>query len=165
MNSKPALPSRLAAAALLAAALGWTGLVARPGSSPAGEKESNLPPIVRLDLLAAGERNLAPEKRNIFTGEARSPEAAPAARVPESEPAPDEESGVEETEAGVQYIGYILSPRGIVGLVLVGGTAQAVAPGEGLRPGLTVTRVTRKEIEVQGPGGVKKTYPLQGVDE
>ena len=128
--------------------------------------------LVRLDLLLPAERTLQPERRNIFiAGQGESEEEgqpAPKAlngRAERAASVPAEEAEPEETATAVQYIGYVLSPRGVIGLLLSGGATQALALGDSVRPGYKVTKLDRKEVEVTGPDGEKKTYSLQGVEK
>jgi hypothetical protein len=128
--------------------------------------------LVRLDLLVPAERTLQPEHRNIFIAgsEASEEEAQPVpqtlnGRTRRPVPTPAEETEPGETAPGTQYIGYVLSPRGVIGLLLSEGTTQALAQGDSIRPGYKVTKLDRKEVEVTGPDGVKKTYLLQGVEK
>jgi len=128
--------------------------------------------LVRLDLLVPVERALQPEHRNIFIAGsgAAEDEAQPVAqtlngRTRRPVPTPAEETEPEQTAPEIQYIGYVLSPRGVIGLLLSAGTTLALAPGDSIRPGYKVTRLDRTEVEVTGPDGVKKTYSLQGVEK
>ncbi len=170
MRSKRALV--FLAATIVAAALGVLGQTAPTGAkAPAPAKARK--PLVRLDLLQLAPPALTAERRNIFVAGAA---AAPALQAQDEE-SDSEGQGDEENPAlggrgaapgedfAVQYVGYIHSPRGVIGLVLVEGTAQAVAQGELIQPGYTATRVTDKEIEVTGPDGKARIYPLQGVEE
>ena len=166
MSSKRIL--MIAAAAVTAAGLGLAGLVGAEMSSAKAAKAETVKPLVRLDLLQPVAATLVPERRNIFIG-GSGESAVPLLPSPggnrASAAVKSEEAEPDEDASEVQYVGYILSPRGLIGLVLVQGTAQAVAQGEAVLPGYTVTRITRKEIEIAGPDGAKKTHLLQGVQE
>ncbi len=166
MNSKRIL--RIAAAVVTAAGLGLAGIVGAETSSSKAAKAEPVKPLVRLDLLQPVASMLVSERRNIFIGGSEE-SAAPLLPSPGGNRASAgrkaEQAEPEEDAVEVQYVGYILSPRGLIGLVLVQGTAQAVAQGEAVQPGYTVTRITRKEIEIAGPDGAKKTHLLQGVQE
>lgn len=159
-------------ALVLAACLGLAA-AARPQETGRGPAPDKTPPrLVRLDLLLPAERALQPEHRNIFiAGQGASEEEGQP--VPKTlngrngrpVPTPAEETEPEESTPGIQYIGYVLSPRGVIGLLMSDGTTQALAQGDSIRPGYKVTKLDRKEIEVTGPDGVKKTYSLQGVEK
>jgi len=151
------------AAGFVSAAVGERPTAPRGRAAEARPKR-----LVRLDLLQPGEPKLLPERRNIFIGSAGSPDAdvhpAPGrGRLPGA--ANPGEAETTEVKPDIRYIGCVVSPRGIIGLVLVEGSAQSVTPGEAMRPGYTVTRLTRTEVEITGPDGVPKTYSLQGVEE
>lgn len=161
MNSK--LSFRILAA-VTAAGLALACFGGPQASSSKAAKGEPVKALVRLDLLQPAASTLVPERRNIFIG------GSGAAVLPPSFPGPKRAAEAEEAEPDVeipevQYVGYIQSPRGLIGLVLVQGTAQAVAQGEAVQPGYTVTRLTRKEIEITGPDGTKKIHLLQGVQE
>jgi hypothetical protein len=165
MNFKHAFgPTAAATAAvLILAAAGGAG----PASAQAA-RAASVKPLVRLDLLQPVASTLAPERRNIFiAGPAASePPLPPAQRGKPRVTAEDaEEASPGEQSVEIHYVGYISSPRGLIGLVLVQGTAQAVAQGDAIQPGYTVSRLTRREIEITGPDGAKTTHVLQGVKE
>lgn len=154
----------LAAAALVLSARSGPG---KPGADAPAKTRT---PLVRLDLLQPAEATLAAERRNIFTaGPAQAEEeqeevpAIPSGDQPDAgsvEAAPPAEGGL-----AVQYVGFVLKPKGIIGLVLVQNSPVAVAQGDVVQPGYTVTRLTRKEIEIAAPDGSKRVYALQGVQE
>jgi hypothetical protein len=154
-------------AALLMAACAGLGAA---GGGPAPEKSPQR--LVRLDLLLPADRTLQPERRNIFiAGQGVADEegqAVPQAlngRTRRPVPTPAQETEPEETAPEIQYIGYVLSPRGVIGLFQSEGTTRALAQGDSIRPGYTVTKLDRKDVEVTGPDGSKKTYSLQGVEK
>lgn len=165
---------RWSAALVLAACLGLAaaGGPQEEGRAQASEKSKSPQRLVRLDLLLPAARTLQPEHRNIFIAGsgAAEEEALPVSptlngRTRRPVPTPAEETEPEETAAEIQYIGYVLSPRGVIGLFQSGGTTQALALGDSTRPGYKVTKLDRKDVEVTGPDGVKKTYSLQGVEK
>jgi len=153
---------------LAAAAAAAVLVIAAPAGGEKAAPAEPLKPLVRLDLLRLAPPALAPERRNIFVAGAAAV-AAGQAQDEESEteiPADRGDAAVAPGEAfALQYVGYIHSARGVIGLVIVEGTAQAVAQGEPVQPGYTATRITAKEIEVTGPDGKARIYPLQGVEE
>ena len=170
MRSKRAL--LFLAAAAVAAAFAVLGLSAQTSAkAPAPAKARK--PLVRLDLLQLAPPAPTPERRNIFVAgapasaaiQAQDAEADAEGQSGEENPAIGGQGAAPGEDVAIQYVGYIHSPRGVIGLVLVEGTAQAVAQGEIIQPGYTATRVTDKEIEVTGPDGKARIYPLQGVEE
>jgi len=159
-------------ALVLTAGLGLSGWGVPQGAGRAQAPDKTPQHLLRLDLMVPVERTLQPERRNIFIAGsgAAEEEGQPAARNlngrgRQAVPTPAEETEPEETAPEIQYIGYVLSPRGIIGLLLSGGTTQALAEGDSIRPGYKVTRLDRKGIEVTGPDGIKKNYSLQGVEK
>ncbi len=157
------------AAAAVVAVLAWASPAGETKPAPAQARK----PLVRLDLLQLTPPALSAERRNIFVAGAPSLAGQAQGEESDAEAQADEETpilgGGEAAAPGedfvLQYVGYVHSPRGVIGLVIVQGTAQAVAQGEPLQPGYTATRVTDKEIEVTGPDGKARIYPLQGVQE
>jgi len=146
---------------VLAAAAAWSAVEERPAS----ERPARL---VRLDLLRTGEPKLLPERRNIFAEGRGEPEAVvPPVRGRRPGPGASGPGAAEPSapQPDIRYIGWVVSPRGIIGLVLVDGSAQSLTAGEAFRPGYAVSRLTRAELDITGPGGVVKTYSLQGEDE
>ena len=166
MSSKRILGCLALAAAC--AALGLAGQTGGPKAAPAKARK----PLVRLDLLRLTPPALSAERRNIFVaGAPTATESGDQAELAEAQAEAESDNpggpgAVAPGEAfAFQYIGYIHSPRGVIGLAIVQGTAQAVAQGDLVQPGYTATRVTDKEIEVTGPDGKARIYPLQGVEE
>jgi len=151
--------------ACVGAAVVFAAAAEKPVPKAAVEKRASK--IVRLDLLQAGAPKLAPERRNIFTGTGGPAEGPGPTRsgMRIRSGANPKEAGTTEAKLDLRFIGCVVSPRGIIGLVLIEGTAQSVIQGESLRPGYVVTRLSRKDIEVTGPDGIPKTYSLQGGEE
>lgn len=154
----------------------WAGWSAVAGAAPQSVSQtpnSDKTPrrLVRLDLLVPQERSLKPQRRNIFVAGAGTSEVEELLERPTGRrPAPVPEGDEERTEAGspasdVQYIGYVLSPRGVIALVSVDGTTRAVAEGDLVRMGCKVTRISRTEVEVVDAGGAKTTYSLKGEEK
>lgn len=151
----------------------------RSGIDPeqaAGAAVEKAPPLVRMDLLAAGPSETVPPGRNIFSPQpvqpVRAASAAPGmpampglppagAIVPEaqSETAAPPVAGVD-----LRFIGYVDSPRTrkIIGLVIFQGQARAVVEGEVISEGVRVVKIGRGEIEVALPDGSTRTFSLEG---
>ena len=154
----------------------WAGWSMAAGAAPQSTAQapvSDKAPqrLVRLDLLVPQERSLKPQRRNIFVAGAGASEIeAPPERPNGSTEDQASTVGEEGAEAGgqasnIQYIGYVLSPRGIIGLVSIDGTTRALAEGDLVRMGCKVTKISRKEVEVEDAAGAKTTYSLKGEEK
>jgi len=155
---------RILAAVMVLAAIFAAAGEDKPAASPVS--------LIRWEWLPANLTPPAPPKRDIF-----SPRNSP---VPAEDRFRDDavpsEAGSERPNAGgkavesqppaleLRFIGwsYGVAQKRLVGLVLLDGTAAAVAEGETLANGFTVTRITRREIEVRGPDGKTLTFALEG---
>ncbi len=154
--------------ALVAVAVGGGFLAATGEEKPAAGPVS----LIRWEWLPATPAPPAPPKRDIFSprstpvpGEDRVRPDAVFARPGEAPP----EAGGKPTEPQppafeLRFIGWSfgVAQKRLVGIVLLDGTAAAVAEGETLANGFTVTRITRREIEVRGPDGKTQTFALEG---
>ncbi len=159
------LPAALLVGAVLAAG-------AQPGQKAgAGKKAPDLTPLVRVDLLKIPPPEPAAPIRDIFSpgrGVVAAPEAVETPEAPEA-PAGEEpgveappEAAPEEPLLEIAYLGYVISGRKIVALVISEGQPLAVAEGEEIVPGVKVEKIGPDRIEVTGPGGRKMSVPIQG---
>jgi len=167
---------------MLAAAAAWAALAGqdKPAAPPASEVRPKS--FVRMDLLSRPARELVPPKRGIFSPSAEDEAPPDAAGDPRTAPiplpgfikggrpapagrAPAAESTTALPSLSLRYIGFIKSPRAIVGLVLVQGQALAVGTGDTVADWYKIGTITPKEIEITGPDGSKMTYPLEGEEE
>jgi hypothetical protein len=154
----------------------WAGWSMVAGASPpstaqAPVSDKSTQRLVRLDLLVPRDRSLKPQRRNIFVAgaEASEIEAPPERPNGRTEGQASTVDG-EDAEAGgqasnIQYIGYVLSPRGVIGLVSIDGTTRALAEGDLVRIGCKVTKISRTEVEVEDAAGAKTTYSLKGEEK
>jgi len=130
------------------------------------EQAVALESYIRMDLLRAEKKPLPPPRRNIFN-----------ARETEIEEADDEFFGESETieertpvspieqktpALDLRYIGYVRSGERMVALVIFQGEALAVAEGEQIEEGVTVSKILPEEIEVTGPDSEPSTFFLEG---
>jgi hypothetical protein len=164
-----------AAAALLALAAGQD----KPAAS-----EVRPPSVVRMDLLSQPARELTPPKRSIFTpsaedeggSEADASAAGGGGLIPAAGARGAVPSGLKPGRAvpnpgeglpalNLRYVGFVQSPKSIIGLVLVQGQAQAVQAGDVVSDWYQVGSITVKAIELVGPDGTKTTFPLEGDEE
>ena len=176
--AKAGIIACVAVAAAVAAAV-WAGQD-KPSAPPAGEARPKS--FVRMDLLAKPARELMPPKRGIFAPSAEDEgmeepagdsgtQAIPLSGASEGGrpgapgQAPAAPSASALPSLSLRYIGFVKSPRGIVGLVLVQGQAMAVGTGDTVADWFTVGTITPGGIEVTGPDGAKATYPLEGEEE
>ncbi|MCX6559001.1 MAG: hypothetical protein NTZ26_00675 [Candidatus Aminicenantes bacterium] len=163
----------LAAILLLASALAASA----PAQAPAPtEKPAAVPPaLIRMEYLKPRTQPAAVPKRDIFSpgrfeapdlpgrmvgGKAVLPGTATTAEAAAAEAPPI-------PSVNLRFIGFIFNPsrNRIVGLILLDGIAAAVAEGESLANGLKIIRLTRRELETQGPDGKTLTFALEGVEK
>lgn len=170
----------------------WAGLfVLTAAAAPAGSRSvtdpqqaasaavEKAPPLVRMDLLAAGPSETVPPGRNIFSPQPVQPvrtasvipgmpatpglpPAGPAgAVVPEAQSEP---TAPPVASVDLRFIGYVDSPRTrkIIGLLIFQGQARAVVEGEVISEGVRVVKIGRDEIEVALPDGSTRTFSLEG---
>jgi len=169
-----------------AALFGQTPAGPKPKET-AGE-ETRLPPLVRLDLLEKPPAQLGPPKRNIFSPRASGaglplvnlgaprPTAigsavSPPANIGGALGATAAEGTVPSNQApaftiDLRYVGFVESEKTgrIIGLVVFQGQARAVVEGEVISEGISIGRITRKEIAVNMPDSSTKTFSLEGED-
>jgi len=152
---------------------GWSMAAgaAAQSTTQAPVSDKTPPRLVRLDLLVPQERSLKPQRRNIFVAgagasEIEEPPERPNGQTEDQAATVDEEGAEAGVQASnIQYIGYVLSPRGVIALVSVDGTTRALAEGDLVRMGCKVTKISRKEIEVEDAAGAKSTYSLKGEEK
>lgn len=129
-------------------------------------KPSEARSLIRKDLLMRNKEELAPPKRNIF-----SPQTAFSGGISsggkEIEKSLEGVTAEPNKEASpvlfyLKYLGYIDSPQKVLGLVIFEEQVLSVEEGEELRPGIKVGKITAEDIEIIGPGSVKKKFSLEG---
>jgi len=140
--------------------------------SSEGKKSS----LIRMDLLRLAQEESKPFGRNIFApGPARgapSPPGAPGSQIsPERQIPADFQSQGEELRTEViapafsvnlRYVGFIVSARRLIALVILEGQALAVAEGEVVSEGVRIGRISVDEIEVVLPDSSRRKFPLEG---
>lgn len=129
----------------------------------------NIDSFIRMDLLTEEKKPMPPPKRNIFTQKSASvfedlsPEEIEkkrdeTLRTPDLVP-PGE---VSMFNLKLRYLGYVLSGRKVVGLVVFRGEALPVVKGDYLDEGYTIGRINPDEIEVLGPDQEPIVFSLEG---
>jgi hypothetical protein len=175
----------LVALAALAAAAALAAQAVQDKPAAPAAPEARPKSFIRMDLLNKPARELAPPKRGIFSPSAEDEGAEAAAADAGLSAAPSagggqpreggRPSGAGRAEAAatasglpslsLRYIGFVKSPRAIIGLVVVQGQALAVGTGDIVADWYKIGAITPKEIEVTGPDGSKAAYPLEGEEE
>lgn len=125
--------------------------------------------FIRMDLLSEEKKPMPPPKRNIFTVgrasvvEELSPEAFKE-RMEEIRNSQNSQSQGENSMSSLnlRYLGYVLSGRKIVGLIVFEGEALAVVEGDLISDGFTVGRISPEEIEVLRPDSEPVMFSIEG---
>lgn len=131
-------------------------------------EESKGKSLIRKDLLVKKARDMAGPRRNIFAPQASPRQDLFEEQAAESNPQAAEARLKESAPAALmslRYIGYIVSPLKIIGLVIFEGEALAVEEGETLSEEIKVGKITPEEIEIVGPGATSRKFPLEGEKE
>lgn len=125
--------------------------------------------FIRMDLLSSEKKPMPPPERNIFTVGSASVagELSPKAleermeeiRNSQNTPSQGENS---MSSLNLRYLGYVLSGRKIVGLIVFEGEALAVVEGDLITDGFTVGRISPEEIEVLGPDSKPVMFSIEG---
>ncbi len=168
---------------LLASAAAALAIVVGQDKPPVTQSAEVRPKsFVCMDLLFRAAKELVPPKRSIFSPSAEDegedvasipagPGKIPASGAP-GRANPGTRSGKTPANANealpslsLRYIGFVQSPKSIIGLALVQGQALAVQTGDIVADWYKVGSITPKSIELTGPDGVKMTFPLEGDEE
>jgi hypothetical protein len=138
-----------------------------PRQGPAMKAAASAPaenpsaPLVRMDLLRLGGKDIAPPRRDIFRPNSygrpalQSSAPGPAGRTLSSKEPP-------AFALNLVYVGSVRSGGKIMALVTSDGQTLPVAVGDEIIPGYKVLRITVDEIEVEGPKSQRKTFSRQG---
>jgi hypothetical protein len=132
--------------------------------------------LVRMDLLRHSPGESRPFRRNIFTpGPASGGPLSPGVPVPLVSPGRQNSQNVQlpademPTEAvqpafniNLRYVGFIVSPRRLIALIILDGQALAVAEGEVVSEGVRIGKITAGEIEVVLPDSSTRKFSLEG---
>jgi hypothetical protein len=125
--------------------------------------------LIRKDLLVPGKPRTELAGRNIFAPglyvtEAESTESEdPAGREDRKESAAEAKPA--QPEIFLTYSGYIKSETRVIALIVLDGETLAVFEGEQVREDVRIGKITLEAIEVIGPGSLRMSFPLQGVEE
>jgi hypothetical protein len=165
-------PSLISAVILLLAA----ALAAAAQAPAPAEKPAAVPPaLIRMEYLKPRTQPAAAPKRDIFSPGGFTAPDLPGRKAGGRAVFPGTATTAEEAAAEVasipsvnlRFIGFIFNPsrNRLIGLILLDGIAAAVAEGESLANGLKIIRLTRRELETQGPDGKTLTFALEGVEK
>jgi hypothetical protein len=139
-------------------------------------REAGKSNLIRMDLLRLSQGESRPFQRNIFAPGpaygAPSPSGAPVSQVsserqvsPEFQPQGEEVRTEVVTPAfsvNLRYVGFIVSARRLIALVILEEQALAVAEGEVVREGVRIGKISVDEIEVILPDSSTRKFPLEG---
>ena len=122
--------------------------------------------LIRKDLLTIKKDAPKRPRRNIFSprGIVVTEEDVSSLISPRDFEEQDAATGEEMpfTEMSLRYIGYVDTGERIVALVIFEGEAVAVEEGEMISEQYKVGKVTRDKLNIIGPGGEIKEFPLEG---
>jgi hypothetical protein len=151
-------------------ALLGTAILSAQEAQESGTKEKEkavvMESFLRMDLLRAEKKPLPPPRRNIFTGRKTAAEeedvefSGKSEPTEEKMPAPPVEPNIQELD--LRYLGYVRSGERMVALIIFQGEALAVAEGEQIEEGVTVSKILPDEIEVTGPDSEPSIFFLEG---
>ncbi len=125
--------------------------------------------FIRMDLLTEEKKPMSPPMRNIFTQ--KSAAVFEDLGSEEIEEESDEAMSTTDSPAQIEntisslnlrYLGYVLSGRKVVGLIVFRGEALAVVEGDLIAEGFTVGRISPDDIEVLGPDSEPMMFSLEG---
>ena len=69
---------------------------------------------------------------------------------------------IRKFEPVIRYIGYVGSGEEFVALILYNGEPMAVASGDPIGEGQSISRITREKIVIAGPEGRIREVPVEG---
>ena len=125
--------------------------------------------FIRMDLLTAEKEPMSPPRRNIFTQKSAAvfEELSSEEVKEEIEEAMSSQDSPAQREntissLNLRYLGYVLSGKKIVGLIVFRGEALAVVKGDLIAEGFTVGRISPDDIEVLGPDSEPMMFSLEG---
>lgn len=141
--------------------------VGQPADKASGEKEKKS--LIRKDLLQTQSGEMGLPKRNIFSPQSSSRSQVGASFVASQKPQlgfEDEEQEEAQTpptiNINLRYIGFIESPRKMIGLIILEGQAIAVAEGEVVSEGIRIGKITPQDLEVIMPDSMTRKFSLEG---
>lgn len=125
--------------------------------------------FIRMDLLTEEKEPMPPPKRNIFTQKSTAvfEDLSPEKIKEEIDKALSTSDSPAQRENAVsslnlRYLGYVLSGRKVVGLIVFRGEALAVVKGDLIADGFTVGRISPADIEVLGPDSEPMLFSFEG---
>lgn len=141
--------------------------VGQPADKASGEKEKKS--LIRKDLLQTQSGEMGLPKRNIFSPQSSSRSQVGASFVASQKSQlglEDEEQEEAQTAPAIsinlRYIGFVESPRRMIGLIILEGQAIAVVEGEVISEGMRIGKVTAQEIEIIMPDSMTRKFSLEG---
>jgi len=152
-------------------ALAAVAAAVSPAQDKAGPAEKKAVPtasLIRMDLLQSKKRPGAEAERDLFLPQSQSASMGMSmgAMMDRRSPLPAamESAAMEPLEASFspRYVGYIRGKIRITALVLYENQAMALEEGDMLGPIWKVVKITAEGIEIQGPDGSSRTFPLEG---
>lgn len=125
--------------------------------------------FIRMDLLTEEKKPMSPPMRNIFTQKSAAvfeelSSEEMKEKIDEAMSTTDSPAQIENTisSLNLRYLGYVLSGRKVVGLIVFRGEALAVVEGDLIAEGFTVGRISPDDIEVLGPDSEPMLFSLEG---
>ncbi len=132
--------------------------------------------LIRMDLLRLSQGESRPFRRNIFApGPAYGAPSPPGVPVSQFSSERQESQDVQQQGEAVRtevvtpafnvnlrYVGFIVSARRLVALIILEGQALAVAEGEVVSEGIRIGKISVDEIEVVLPDSSTRKFPLEG---
>jgi hypothetical protein len=147
---------------------------ARAAKAAKAAAEKGVKSLIRRDLLNLKKPEAAPPKRNIFAPRIGPPTLpAGAARPAQPLMAPEFSAGNDAAETkeapppppvirvNLRYIGFIVSDRRLVALVIFEGQAVAVVEGDVVGEGIRIGKISREQVEVNLPDSSTRTFSLE----
>jgi len=138
--------------------------------------ESGKSTLIRMDLLRLSQGESRLFRRNIFApGPAYGAPSPPGVQAPQVSTEGRQSDFVQPPAEGVptkvivpafnvnlRYVGFIMSARRLVALIILDGQALAVAEGEVVSEGVRVGKITVEEIEIVLPDSSTRKFSLEG---
>lgn len=142
----------------------WMSTAQEEGAKEDTQKQAK--GLVRKDLLEIEKEDPKLPGRNIFTPRNRGMKEEPSQPFEffqklQEENVPSEDKDL-SLSLNLRYIGYIDSGQTIVALVIFEGEAIAVEKGEKISELYTAGNISKQEIEIIGPSGERRRFPIEG---
>jgi hypothetical protein len=143
--------------------------VTQSAKRTSGEKEKKS--LIRMDLLKAQREEIGAPKRNIFSPQSSSRNVpVPTSGTPQGSLGVEEQGQTQGDEAqtppvlniNLRYIGFIKSPRKMIGLIILEGQVMAVAEGEVVSEGIKIGKISSQDIDIIMPDSTTRKFSLEG---